>query len=109
MAKGSIKSNKDFDKRKNRRLFFVIYFMTNKNVKHFLFGFLPTFRWHTGIYIKLCSHEVAKNKSGVICQFHLTVPPLATTLRTSLEITFSGPVAILHFRVPTCVAFLKFV
>jgi hypothetical protein len=24
---------------------------------------------------------VAKHKSGVICQFHLTVPPLATTLR----------------------------
>jgi hypothetical protein len=34
-------------------------------------------------YIKSCSHEVAKHKSvgGVICQFHLTVPPLATTLR----------------------------
>jgi hypothetical protein len=24
-------------------------------------------------YIKYCSHEVAKHKSGVICQFHLTV------------------------------------
>jgi hypothetical protein len=33
------------------------------------------------LYIKSCSHEVAKHKSGVICQFHLTVPPLATTLR----------------------------
>jgi hypothetical protein len=31
--------------------------------------------------IKSCSHEMAKHKSGVICQFHLTVPPLATTLR----------------------------
>jgi hypothetical protein len=33
------------------------------------------------VYIKSCSHEVAKHKSGVICRFHLTVPPLATTLR----------------------------
>jgi hypothetical protein len=33
------------------------------------------------INIKSCSHEVAKHKSGVICQFHLTLPPLATTLR----------------------------
>jgi hypothetical protein len=33
------------------------------------------------VYIKSCSREVAKHKSGVICQFHLTVQPLATTLR----------------------------
>jgi hypothetical protein len=30
--------------------------------------------WKILIYIKSCSHEVAKHKSGVICQFHLTVP-----------------------------------
>jgi hypothetical protein len=33
------------------------------------------------VYIISCSHEVAKHKSGVICRYHLTVPPLATTLR----------------------------
>jgi hypothetical protein len=33
------------------------------------------------VYIKSCSHEVAKHRSGVICQFQMTVPPLATTLR----------------------------
>jgi hypothetical protein len=33
------------------------------------------------VYIKSCSHEVAKHKSGEICQFHLTAPPSATTLR----------------------------
>jgi hypothetical protein len=31
------------------------------------------------VYIKSCSHEVAKHKSGVIYRFHMTVPPLATT------------------------------
>jgi hypothetical protein len=35
---------------------------------------------HINTCIKSCSHEVAKHKSGVICQFHQTVPPLATTL-----------------------------
>jgi hypothetical protein len=35
----------------------------------------------TFVYIKSCSHGVAKHKPGVMCQFHLTVPPLATTLR----------------------------
>jgi hypothetical protein len=30
-------------------------------------------------YIKPCSHKVAKHKSVVICHFHPTVPPLATT------------------------------
>jgi hypothetical protein len=38
-------------------------------------------RARAGVYIKLCSHEVAKHKSGVICRFHLMVPALATTLR----------------------------
>jgi hypothetical protein len=37
--------------------------------------------WTRMLYIKSCSHEVAKHKLGVICRFHLTVPPLATTLR----------------------------
>jgi hypothetical protein len=27
------------------------------------------------VYIKSCSHEVAKHKSGVICRFHPMVPP----------------------------------
>jgi hypothetical protein len=42
---------------------------------------IPCFGLQTWLIIKSCSHEVAKHKSGVICQFHLTVPHLATTLR----------------------------
>jgi hypothetical protein len=37
------------------------------------------------LYIKSCSHEVAKHKSGVIYRFHLTVPPLWQVLHCCLS------------------------
>jgi hypothetical protein len=43
------------------------------------------------VYIKSCSHEVAKHKSGVIYRFHLTVPP-----SPSLEMLLSHCVFFLH-------------
>jgi hypothetical protein len=39
------------------------------------YAFYVMIIWPTSwSYIKLCSHEVANHKSGVICRFHLTVP-----------------------------------
>jgi hypothetical protein len=54
-----------------------LFHLAQKNILHSLHYQCP--------YIKSCSHEVAKHKSGVICQFHLTVPPLATTFSHNIK------------------------